>query len=252
MAGTGQTVGTVGGATAGSFFGPVGTVAGGALGGLLGGLFDSSSGSGPDAAAAAQAAAGQAKLAAMKQGAQSLDNYRQTLPPAMLKGMQNQMGAYGPAQNVLQQMYGGHPGMPADTTRQMGIMGPPPTMSDHAGGRGLVMPQPIGQMGQMGPPPAMSDHAGGQGLIPMPAELGHLPSSADAPAMSDHAGGAGLVPMGAPYPAGQAIFGDDTIVSSAPPPPPPMGVFGGLGSPRPISQLPMPAELGFRPGARTF
>lgn len=47
MAVTGKAVGTVGGAAAGSFFGPAGTVVGGALGGLVGGLFDSDSNKAP-------------------------------------------------------------------------------------------------------------------------------------------------------------------------------------------------------------
>jgi phytoene dehydrogenase-like protein len=53
--------------------------------------------------------AGVAKLAAMRQGAQGLETYREGLQPQMMQAMKNQMGAYGGAQNVLSQMYGGHP-----------------------------------------------------------------------------------------------------------------------------------------------
>jgi hypothetical protein len=56
--------------------------------------------------------AGAAKIAAMRQGAGQVENYRQGLTPQMMQAMQNQMGAYGGAQSVLAQMYGGRPGTP--------------------------------------------------------------------------------------------------------------------------------------------
>lgn len=86
--------------------------------------------------------AGQAKIDAMRQGAGQMENYRQQLPPQMMQAMQNQMGAYGGAQNVLAQMYGGRPGAP------MGQMpGAPAAGSFRAMGNRTL----LGQMGAPGP-----------------------------------------------------------------------------------------------------
>lgn len=85
-----------------------------------------------------QAAA--AKLAAMRQGAQQMESYRQGLTPQMLTAMNNRMQAYTPAQNVLSQMYGGHPTPP---------MGQMPTQPG-AGSFGGMAGRPL--IGQMQPP----------------------------------------------------------------------------------------------------
>lgn len=61
--------------------------------------------------------AGAAKLAAMRQGAGQIEGYRAGYPEQRLRAMQNQMGAYSGAQNVLSQMYGGH----ANDMQRMGI-----------------------------------------------------------------------------------------------------------------------------------
>ena len=56
--------------------------------------------------------AGADKIRMMREGAGQLSQYRSQLTPQMMQAMQNQMSAYGPAQNVLSQMYGGGAGRP--------------------------------------------------------------------------------------------------------------------------------------------
>jgi hypothetical protein len=90
---------------------------------------------------AAMQQAGREKLAAMRQGAQQVEQYRQTLMPQQLQAMQNQMAMYGGAQNVLSQMYGGHPGALTGTRL------PPTTTMQQPG-----MYRPSGLLGQMSPP----------------------------------------------------------------------------------------------------
>lgn len=101
-----------------------------------------------DAAQAGDAAmrqAGRDKINAMRQGAADVERYRQNLMPQQLQAMQNQMAMYGGAQNVLSQMYGGHP--PAQTGTRL-----PPSTSMQA--PGMYRPGGLlGQMGQPGPPP---------------------------------------------------------------------------------------------------
>jgi len=79
---------------------------------------------------AAMRAAGRDKINAMRQGAGQMEGYRQGLQPQMMQAMQNRMGAYGGAQSVLSQMYGGHPPpqtgqlMPHGTTPRPATGGP--------------------------------------------------------------------------------------------------------------------------------
>lgn len=103
-------------------------------------IYDASQAQSKDAA---MQQAGQDKINAMRQGAGQVNAYRQSLTPQMLQAMQNQMGAYGGAQNVLSQMYGGPP--PMGQRIQPGTAPPGGTYSAIAG-RPL-----IGQMQAPGP-----------------------------------------------------------------------------------------------------
>ena len=126
--------------------------------------------------------AGAAKIAAMRQGAGQVENYRQGLTPQMMQAMQNQMGAYGGAQNVLAQMYGGRPGTP------MGQMPSTPARAEAAGSfRGMDRLPILGaqtnlappggplQMPRSGPilggPQAPNMRVGFGGELPMPMDL---------------------------------------------------------------------------------
>lgn len=114
----------------------------------------------------AQREAGAAKIRAMQAGANQLAVYRPELEQQMLGAMNNQMAAYGPAQNVLSKMYGGH-----------GNPGPPPgTMGPHVGGRtmsgapppqGAPMSFPVG--GNL--PQGMGMGFGGEAGLPPPSQL---------------------------------------------------------------------------------
>lgn len=114
--------------------------------------------------ATATEAAGLQKMRAMRQGASDLSSYRQSLTPQMLAAMQQQIAQYGGAQNVLGQMYGGHP------SAQSG--GPPPNMAGPPGGlMGAVPPTLLSRMGPT--QPAQGESPGyGMGFGGPPAQLG--------------------------------------------------------------------------------
>lgn len=117
--------------------------------------------------------AGAAKLAAMHQGAQDLSQYRKDLTPQMLQAMQNQLGAYRPAQSVLSQMYGG--GQPS----QGPPPGPPGGAAPMGAGPGSYMPQGRSLLQSMAQQPSATQRGPGPssfrmgfgGEMPMPMDL---------------------------------------------------------------------------------